>query len=199
LAVLTLRLNDGREIAKVAVALESGSDGPVLRVVQDAAGGLLPLACDGVIRMVDFGGCEYSSPLDEAGKEVRLDIDARIDTQAINTVVGHHLLDPIAEHVPHIIVLGSQIGKWYEATSKPTHFQACEIVARVIDAALLVVVLLVIERVHDGVVDGWTSASLHGVVCHVVRHDIQHEQHSSPVHSLDQVVEVVQSAEFWVK
>ena len=102
--------------------------------------------------MVDFGGCEYSSPLDEAGKEVRLDIDARIDTQAINTVVGHHLLDPVAEHGLHISILCSEICQRHLPISEPANL-GVGCVAGIVHCAVVVVVLAVVERVEDAVID----------------------------------------------
>lgn len=145
-------------------------------IVQDSIEGALVGAGD-----VDGAVANLANDLDtccrlEIGPEVQLHVLNRVDSQAVDAVVGYQLLDPV-------VVLGADRGQsgvhvWQRVTGGA---QVAEnelgCVVFILDLAEGMEVAGGVERIHSGVVYCADVA----VVAHMVCDDIDHQEHSSRV------------------
>lgn len=176
---------------------EDGTEGVVLHVVGHTGEEVPGLVTAEVTRVTgqDLTEGEDTGGVDEAGKELIVDVLGGVDAETVNGVIRNELPDPVAELSNDRLGFGGQISESNAVGVEP----AVLVVGRVGpvgDVAVRVEVSLVVEGVELGVVE----LRRHRVelLDHVVDDDIDHDVHSAVVDSPDEGLKVLPAAELVV-
>jgi hypothetical protein len=117
----------GQVLHAALLSLESLGQWPVKRVVENAANGFRPLASKLFLPGVDFGGCENTSVLHEAREEVGRHVDSSVNTETVDAVFPHLVLNPQAKHIPNLLTFRLQISQRCILATQPAVLQVVNV------------------------------------------------------------------------